>query len=71
MGKKKKEIYVPELPEPWKAYYSDKRKRLESFFLFLWINLFKKIDENNNVKDVLIRVKQINVITGKDLLEFA
>ncbi|CAG9535160.1 unnamed protein product [Cercopithifilaria johnstoni] len=31
MGKKKKEIQVPGLPEPWKAYYSEKRERIFYF----------------------------------------
>ncbi|VDM08853.1 unnamed protein product [Wuchereria bancrofti] len=31
MSRKKKEIHVPGLPEPWKAFYSDKRKRIFYF----------------------------------------
>ncbi|VBB32086.1 unnamed protein product [Acanthocheilonema viteae] len=31
MGKKKKEIHVPGLPEQWKAYYSEKRERIFYF----------------------------------------
>ncbi|VDK72635.1 unnamed protein product [Litomosoides sigmodontis] len=31
MGRKKKEIHVSGLPEPWKAYYSEKRQRIFYF----------------------------------------
>uniref|UniRef100_A0A0R3RXS3 WW domain-containing protein n=1 Tax=Elaeophora elaphi TaxID=1147741 RepID=A0A0R3RXS3_9BILA len=31
MGKKKKEIHMPGLPAPWKAYYSEKRGRIFYF----------------------------------------
>lgn len=50
MGRKKKEIHVSGLPEPWKAYYSEKKQRSVSLSP-LWINLLRKIGaKKNNIK---------------------